>query len=212
MRASTNLQRKTLKQVTKYRNSLERYIERHPLFLSAMEPIPIDKDAPRIVKSMADAADKTGTGPMASVAGAIAEFVGTALLPFSPEIIIENGGDIFLKSLKKRGIGIYAGQSPLTGKIGLEIDPQDTPMGVCTSSGTVGHSLSRGRADAVVVLSPSPTLADAAATAIGNIIKQKEDISTGIQLAKDIKGLSGLLAIVDDKVGLWGNASICKTG
>jgi hypothetical protein len=148
---------------------------------------------------------------MASVAGAIAEFVGSQLLAFSPEIIIENGGDIYLRSLKKRLIGIYAGKSPLTGKIGLEIDGQDTPMGICTSSGTVGHSLSFGKADAVVVLSQSATLADAAATAIGNLIIQPSDIPGGIEFAQSIDGLKGIIIIKDDKVGLWGEVKICQT-
>ncbi|GAG89833.1 unnamed protein product, partial [marine sediment metagenome] len=111
-------------------------------FLTSLEPLFVSDNAPRIVKSMSEAAKRVGTGPMASVAGAIAEFVGNELLAFSPEIILENGGDIFLKSSKKRLIGIYAGKSPLTGKIGLEINGDDTPLGICTSSGTVGHSLS----------------------------------------------------------------------
>ena len=147
---------------------------------------------------------------MASVAGAINEFVGTELLAFAPEVIIENGGDIFLKSLRKRIIGIYAGKSPLTGKIGLEINGEDTPLGICTSSGTVGHSLSYGQADAVVVLSNSSALADAAATAIGNLIKQPDDIPSGIEFAKGIEELKGLLIIIDDKMGLWGEVNICQ--
>ena len=117
------------------------------------------------MKQMIEAGQKAGVGPMAAVAGAIAECVGRELLAFSPEIIIENGGDIYLKCLKKRVVGIFAGKSPLTGKIGLEIDAKDTPLGVCTSSGTVSHSLSFGKADAAVAIAPSATLADAAATA-----------------------------------------------
>ncbi|MDD5037840.1 MAG: UPF0280 family protein, partial [Dehalococcoidales bacterium] len=176
VRASKNLKSKTLKLVQKYRGALARYIERHPSFLTSLEPLPGDEDAPLIVKSMLESAIKTGVGPMAAVAGAIAEFVGTELLAFSPEVIIENGGDIYLKSLKKRKVGIYAGKSPLSGNIILEIEAKETPLGICTSSGTVGHSLSFGKADAVVVLAKSATLADAAATAIGNLIKQPEDI------------------------------------
>ncbi|GAI25330.1 unnamed protein product, partial [marine sediment metagenome] len=149
IRASTNLKRKALKLVVKYRDILERYIRRYPTFLTSMQPLPVDKNAPHIVKAMSEAASRAGVGPMASVAGAIAEFVGTELLAFSPEIIVENGGDIYLKSLGKRLVGIYAGESPLTGKIGLEITGTDTPLGICTSSGTVGHSLSYGKADAV---------------------------------------------------------------
>lgn len=209
--ASKNLKSKALRLLTKYRKALERYIEHHPSFLTSLEPVPVGDNAPQIIKSMAESARKAGVGPMAAVAGAIAEFVGTELLAFSPEIIVENGGDIFLKSRRKRIVGIYAGKSPLTGEIGLEIEAGQTPLGICTSSGTVGHSLSFGKADAVVVLSPSTPLADAAATAIGNLIKQPEDIPNGIELAKSIEGIKGVLIIKDDKVGMWGAVKICQT-
>jgi len=211
IRASTNLKRKVLKLVSKYRDTLERYIERHPSFLTSLEPLSVSDDAPHIVKLMSESARKAGVGPMASVAGAIAEFVGNELLAFSPEIIIENGGDIFLKSLKTRIIGIYAGKSPLSGKIGLEINGQDTPLGICSSSGTVGHSLSYGKADAVIVLSRSATLADAAATAIGNLIIDSSDAPKGIEFAKGIEGLLCIIIIKDDKMGLWGRVKICPT-
>jgi hypothetical protein len=145
---------------------------------------------------------------MAAVAGAIAEFVGKELLEASPEVIVENGGDIFLQSQKDRTIGIYAGQSPLTGRAGLDIKGKDTPLGVCTSSGTVGPSLSLGKADAVIALSKSTALADAAATAIGNIIKNADDIPRGIERAISIKGLSGVIIIKDDKIGFWGKVEI----
>jgi len=211
VRASKNLKTKTRKLVLKHREALERYIERNPPFLTSLEPLAVGDDAPLIVKSMAESARKAGVGPMASVAGAIAEFVGTELLAFSPEVIIENGGDIFMKSLSNRVISIFAGKSPLTGNIGLEIEPEETPLGICTSSGTVGHSLSYGQADAVVVLSQSAPLADAAATAIANLIKQPDDIPAGIELAESIDGLKGVLIIKDDKVGVWGEVKICQT-
>ena len=210
IRASTNLEKKAYKLVLKYRNALERYIRRHPAFLTSLEPLPVSDDAPHIIIEMSAAAEKVGVGPMASVAGAIAEFVGNELSAFSPEIIIENGGDIYLKSLEKRIVGIYAGKLPLTGKIGLEINGQDTPLGICTSSGTVGHSLSYGKADAVVVLSKSATLADAAATAIGNLIVQPGDIPNGLEFANGIDGLKGVIIIKGDRVGLWGEVNICQ--
>ena len=210
IRASTNLEKKAYKLVVKYRNALERYIRQHPAFLTSLEPLPVSDDAPHIIIEMSAAAEKVGVGPMASVAGAIAEFVGNELSAFSPEIIIENGGDIYLKSLEKRIVGIYAGKLPLTGKIGLEINGQDTPLGICTSSGTVGHSLSYGKADAVVVLSKSATLADAAATAIGNLIVQAGDIPNGLEFANGIDGLKGVIIIKEDKVGLWGDVKICQ--
>jgi ApbE superfamily uncharacterized protein (UPF0280 family) len=211
IRATTDLKRKALKLVLKYRDLLERYIERHPSFLTSLEPVTIGDDTPRIVTEMAESARKVGIGPMASVAGAIAEFVGSQLLDSSPEIIVENGGDIYLKSSGKRLIGIYAGGSPLTGKISLEINGRDTPMGICTSSGTVGHSLSYGKADAVIVLSKSAALADAAATAIGNLIIQPDDIPSGIEFAQGIDGLNGVVIIHGDKMGLWGEVKICQT-
>ena len=92
----------------------------------------------------------------------------------------------------------------------LEINEEDTPLGICTSSGTVGHSLSYGKADAIIVLSSSTTLADAAATAIGNLIKQPGDIPNGLEFAKDIDGLMGVIIIKDDKLGLWGDVKICQ--
>lgn len=211
LRASSNLYRKARRLVLKYRSLLEKYIERHPAFLTSLEPLPVSQDAPHIVREMAAAAEKTGVGPMASVAGAIAEFVGTDLLAFSPEVIVENGGDIFLKSLRKRTVGIYAGKSPLTGKIGLEINGQDTPLGICTSSGTVGHSLSFGKADAVIAVARSATLADAAATAIGNLVSQPGDITRGIEFGKSIIGLKGVVIIKDDNIGLWGEVKLCPT-
>ena len=211
IRATKNLKSKALRLVLKYRDTLERYIERYPSFLTSLKPLPSTDDAPHIVQSMLESARKVGVGPMASVAGAIIEFVGSELLAFSPEVIVENGGDIFLKSLRKRVVGIYAGESPLTGKIGLEIAGEETPLGICTSSGTVGHSLSYGKADAVVALSSSATLADAAATAIGNLIEEPDDIPNGIEFAKGVEELKGLLIIKDDKIGLWGEVKICET-
>jgi len=209
IRASSNLRRKAYKSVLKYRSMLEEYIERNAAFLTSLEPLNVGEDAPHIVKEMAKSTNQVGVGPMAAVAGAMAEFVGNDLLAFSPEVIVENGGDIFLKSLKRRMIGIYAGKSTLTGRIGLEISEEDTPLGICTSSGTMGHSLSYGRADAVIVLSASATLADAAATAIGNLIVQPDNIPNGIELAKSIEGLRGVVIIQDDKMGLWGDVKIC---
>jgi ApbE superfamily uncharacterized protein (UPF0280 family) len=209
--ARTNLRRKALRLVSKHRNTLERYIKQHPSFLTSMEALPIDDGTPHIINMMLEAAHQTGVGPMASVAGAIAECVGTELSAFSPEVIVENGGDIYLRSSKKRVIGVYAGNSPLSGKIGLEINGRDTPLGVCTSSGTVGHSLSYGEADAVIALSRSATLADAVATAIGNLIKEPTDISSGIEIAKSIAGLRGVIIIIGSNMGLWGEVKICHT-
>jgi len=211
IRAASNLKRKADRLVIKYRTQLEKYIESHPDFLTSLEPVAVSADAPLIVKQMADAGEKAGVGPWSAVAGAIAEFVGNDLLAFTPEVIIENGGDIFIKSLKKRVVGIYAGKSPLTGKIGIEIQPEETPIGISTSSGTVGHSLSFGKADAVTVMADSVVLSDAAATAICNLIQQPADIPRGIEFAKEISRLSGVIIIIGEQMGVWGKVKICRT-
>ncbi|MDD4873792.1 MAG: UPF0280 family protein [Dehalococcoidales bacterium] len=210
IRASSNLRNETFQLVGKYREQIERYMHKYPLFATSLEPITIDKDSPQIVKEMADASANFNVGPMATIAGAIAQFVGNELLAYSPEIIIENGGDIFLKSQKDRIIGIYAGKSPLSERFGLEIPGEGTSMGICTSSGTVGHSLSFGKADAAVVVAESALLADAAATAIGNIVSSVNDINNGLDYARDSKILKGVVIIKDDKMGIWGNIKICE--
>ena len=133
IRSRRNLKDKTLDSVLKHRGSLESYIGHHPLFLTTLDPYQAEAEAPAIVKEMARVSQLTGVGPMAAVAGAIAEAVGRDLLAFSPEVIVENGGDIFLKISRKRLVGIYAGQSSFTKKIALEIMPRETPLGVCTS-------------------------------------------------------------------------------
>jgi len=159
---------------------------------------------------MLAAGSEAGIGPMAAVAGAIAEFVGNRLQVLSEELIIENGGDIFLKSRQERCVAVFAGDSPLSGRVALKIAPSDRPSGICTSSGTVGHSLSFGRADAVCILSESPTLSDAAATAVGNVVKAKADISLGIERAQSIRGVQGVLIIIGDRLGLWGKMEIVR--
>jgi hypothetical protein len=208
IRARRNLESKAVKSILKHRTPLEKYIEHHPLFLTTLEPYEVEGNAPTIVREMARAAQVAGVGPMAAVAGAIAEAVGRDLLSYSPEVIVENGGDVFLKLAQKRLVGIYAGQSPFTGKIALEITPGETPLGICTSSGTIGHSLSLGSADAVVVLSPSTPLADTAATAIANVTKSVDDIPKALEKAQGIRGLQGVVVIEDDKLGVWGRVKI----
>ena len=208
IRSQRNLKDKARNSVLQHRSSLEAYIEHHPLFLTTLDSYEAESEAPVIVKEMARVSQLTGVGPMAAVAGAIAEAVGRDLLAFSPEVIVENGGDIFLKISKKRLVGIYAGQSSFTKKIALEIMSGETPIGIGTSSGTIGHSLSLGSADAVIGLSSSAALADAAATAIGNVVKATDDIPKAIEQARNIEGLSGVVIIIGDQMGIWGKVKI----
>ena len=166
VRADKPLETETKDLVLKYRIPLERYLEQHPEFVHAMVPWPKDKLAPPIIRTMIAAGQEAGVGPMAAVAGAIAEYVGRDLLAHSEDVIVENGGDIFIRTGFPLVAAIFAGKSPLSSKLGVRVNSPERPVAVCTSSGTLGHSLSLGRADAAVVISDSAALADAAATAI----------------------------------------------
>ena len=206
--AESNLYDKALAGTLKYRAEIENYIQKNPNFLKTFSPLGARYDAPAIVKEMCAAARRAKVGPMAAVAGAIAEFVGKALLPFTKEIIVENGGDIFMKINQVRKVAVYAGKSPFSEKIALEIEPRKEPFSICTSSGTVGHSFSFGKADAVVVVAKNASLADAAATAIGNVVKEASDIDQGLKLAQKIKRLDGVLIVKGDQLGVRGRMKI----
>jgi uncharacterized protein len=203
--AKSDLERKAHRLVLKYRSILESYISNHPEFLTSLKPVEVEPEAPVIVREMAEATRRANVGPMASVAGAIARFIGEELLEYSSDVIVENGGDIYIKSSLDRVIGIYAGDSPLSGKVGVELSPSETPCGICTSSGTVGHSLSFGKADAVTIISPSATLADAVATACGNVVQTPNDIENGLKIASGIAEIKGAVIILGDRMGAWGN-------
>ena len=195
----------------KIRLDLETYIKANPFFAASFEPLNVDPNAPLIVKKMSDAAYASGVGPMAAVAGAISELMGIMLLTLSSEVLIENGGDNFLSSSKERMVGIYAGNSPLSNKVALRIKPNAMPIGICTSSATVGHSISLGKTDACVVASKSAALADAAATAIGNIVHSSSDIEKGLEKARGIPGVIGAVIIVGERLGVCGDLELRHT-
>ena len=190
---------------------IENYINRDRRFLTALKPIEVELGAPFIVKEMAESAKAANVGPMACVAGAIAGFLGKDLLKKGyREVIVENGGDIFLKSCKKRTVGIYSGKSSLWNKLRIKIKPENTPLGICTSSGTIGHSLSFGCADSVVVLSKRASLADAVATASANRVKTKEDLQGAINFARAIKGICGIAIVLKNRLVSWGEIEFVK--
>jgi ApbE superfamily uncharacterized protein (UPF0280 family) len=206
--AAKDLSQKVREVVVKERQQLESYIETHPEFLKTLVPWPEDPFAPPVVREMIAAGRKTGVGPMAAVAGTLAERVGRALMPSSPEVIVENGGDIFLKITRPATVALYAGASPLSHKVGLKIDPLLGPLGVCTSSGTVGHSVSFGRADAACVLAASVALADACATALGNRVLDAGAINEALEWVAGVPEIFGALVIVGDKLGAWGRVEL----
>ncbi len=195
------------------RRDLEGFIFRHPEFKLSWEPLnlssgnfPFSEKLPEIVRVMDFASQVAGVGPMAAVAGSIAELVGKFILSkgFSREVVVENGGDIFICLLKDAKIKVFAGDSPFSGKIGILISKEIMPCGVCTSSGKVGHSVSFGKAHAVTVIHKSAPVADALATSFGNLLKSPQDFKKVLQKAKKIKDLYGVLAIFEDKLFLWG--------
>jgi len=202
--SDTNLADVALKSLSKHRNSLESYIKNHPEFRTSLLPLPEDNLAPPIIRNMLAKSKICGVGPMAAVAGAISEFVGYDLINHTENLIIENGGDIFLKSKTNLTVSVYAGVSPLSYKVNLLVKPEETPLGICTSSATVGPSLSFGKADAVCVISKSPTLSDAAASAICNRVKSKKDIKTALDYGIKISGVRGIIIICGNDVGAIG--------
>jgi len=148
-------------------------------------------------------------GPMASVAGAIAQYVGIDCLEYSENVIVENGGDIYMNILNNSVIiGVYAGKSPLSYKVRLKIRAENTPLGICTSSGRVGHSLSFGNADAVCVVSKSAILSDAAATYLCNLVQNDDDIERVLDIGVTIDGVIGLVIINEDKLGVRGEIEL----
>jgi ApbE superfamily uncharacterized protein (UPF0280 family) len=206
--ASIPLESVTRELILTHRGYLEAYIEQYPDFQRTLEPWRISGPAPEIVREMVLAGEKAGVGPMAAVAGAISEVVGRGLLEVADEVIVENGGDTYFKTRVPVIVGIYAGNSPLSLKVGLKVDSTTHPVSLCTSSGTVGHSLSFGKADAVCVMSDSCALADAVATAVGNRVRSAGDISSAIHFGKSIPGVFGLIVIIGKDMGLWGSLEV----
>lgn len=191
----------------KARRALKAYMARRCEFEGALSPLPQDPAAPELVRRMLAAGLAANVGPMAAVAGAIAAFVAEALA--CPEVIVENGGDLYLKTNRPRTIALFAGKdSPFSYKLGLAIAPEDTPLGVSTSAGTVGPSLSFGKADAATILSPDCALSDAAATAVANLVKGPETIDRAIAKAKLIPGVTGCVVACGEKLGVWGRLNI----
>ncbi len=203
------LREETTRLVLEERSGLESYIRSRPEFLTSLAPLAGDPLAPAIAKEMLRVAALTGVGPMAAVAGAMAERVGQGLLAAgTAEVMVENGGDIFLQRLRDCRIALFAGTSPLSNRLGIKITKRQMPIGVCTSSGTVGHSLSLGRADSVTVLSPSTALADAAATRICNEVRKKGDINRALEIGRAIIGIAGIVIIHQGEIGAWGEVEL----
>lgn len=213
--ADTDLQDRARGLVKSVRAQIQSHVSRNHEFATSMASLPFPAqmaatDLPRVVVAMYRAGQTAGTGPMAAVAGAVAEAVGDGLLELSRQVIVENGGDIFVKSDEPRTVSIYAGSSPLSGKMGLVIPAGR--FGVCTSSGTVGHSLSLGCADAAMVVSADTALADALATALGNRVHCADDIEPALEWVHQVDGVLHAAIVFRDRLGTRGRFELVPTG
>ncbi len=186
------------------RSHLEAFIRRDPFFMLTLEPYdrPSD-DAPEIVRQMIQASAVFGIGPMAAVAGVIAKSAVQAMIDAGATYaVVDNGGDICILNDQPILVGIYAGASPIR-DLAFELPASVAPRGICTSSGTVGPSISFGWADAAAVIASDAALADAAATALGNAVQEKGPLEECFR-AIDKPGIDGALVIRGEEMALWG--------
>jgi len=194
------------KRILFYRKQIEDFAKEENEFYGSLIPLQIEGNKPKIVSEMMKASEKAGIGPMAAVAGAFSQLIGNDVLHkfHIDEIIIENGGDIFLKIIKPVTISVFAGKSVFSEKIEITITKEQTPVGICTSAGNVGYSLSFGKADAVMIACKNTMLADAYATKFGNLVKIKSDVNKVIKRINKIDEILSALIIKDDIIALCG--------
>jgi ApbE superfamily uncharacterized protein (UPF0280 family) len=196
----------SLLKVKELRSEMEQYLLKDPIFGKTFKPHREEPNAPEIVKVMAEAARRARVGPMAAVAGAFSEAVGRNLMEQFDiqELVVENGGDIFLKIERNLLMSVYAGNSPLSEKIGIEIQAAHSPLGVCTSAGTVGPSISLGKSDATMIVCRNTALADALATTFGNLVQTPEDVQKVTQQTEWFPEILSAVIICRDKIGIRG--------
>ena len=192
-------------EIVRQRHVLEAYIARHPEFRTALEPMELLDDAPDVAQRMTRAARLVGVGPMAAVAGAMAQCAAEAALQAGePEVIVENGGDIYLKAATPVTIGLMTGASELGDRLAFSLTPEWTPISICSSSGKMGHSMSLGRCDLATVVAADAALADAAATQAANLVKTVDDVNPAVERIAGIAGIDGVLIVQGDRIGLAG--------
>jgi ApbE superfamily uncharacterized protein (UPF0280 family) len=192
-------------EIVRQRRILEDYIDRHAAFAHSLEPVELLGDAPEVARRMARAAGLVGVGPMAAVAGAMAQCAAEAALAAgNTDIVVENGGDIYLCVRDPVVIGLSTGTSELAGRLAFSLEPRDTPVAICSSSGKMGHSVSFGRCDLATVVAKDAALADAAATMAANLVKTVDDVNNALETITAISGIDGAMIVVNDRVGLAG--------
>ena len=191
--------------IVRQRRILESYIDRHPEFRRSLEPLELRGDVPEIAQRMARAAQLVGVGPMAAVAGAMAQCAAEAgLQAGAQEAIVENGGDIYLQAAETVAIGLDTGTTELANRLAFSLQPHDTPISICSSSGKMGHSQSLGECDLATVVAADAALADAAATQAANLVRTAEDVDPALQRVSAIDGIDGVMIVKNDRIGLAG--------
>ena len=195
--------------VGKYRKEVEEYIKNFPEFKHALSPVNLKEPCSPIIRDMIEKSALVKVGPMASVAGAIAEYVGRDLLDFTPQVLVENGGDIFIRKEGKATLGLYAGQGSFINDFTITVGGE-SPLGVCSSSSSLGHSASLGRADLATVISESVVFADALATKLANMVQSESDIEDALTFSKKFSLVKGLLLIKRGKLGMWGDLKLSR--
>jgi len=198
--------------LTAIRAEIEHYIMGCPDFLHSLVPLAEDKQAPACVRAMLAAGIRAGVGPMAAVAGVVAEKVGRGLERLGyDEVIVENGGDIYLRRPSPCTVSVYAGESPLSGKVGIQLAASQMPCGVCASSASIGHSLSLGVSDAAVVVASDTAFADALATRLGNEVRAgKQGVQRALEVVQRLGGVIGALVIAGEQLGAWGDIQLVR--
>jgi ApbE superfamily uncharacterized protein (UPF0280 family) len=194
-----------IESIKRNRRELEIYIRANPKFLYTLKPIPAP-EKPLVAKLMAQAAEKAGVGPMAAVAGVIADLAVNDMTREGCEVaVVEDGGEISAVSNTPVDVAVAAGDEPLSKRFGFRL--AEFPIGVATSSGRFSHALSFGDAEAATVFCKNAALADAAATAVGNLVKGEDvgaAIKAGISKGLSIEGVEGVLIIYKGQVGTAG--------
>ena len=196
--------------ILKIRSELKRYISQNRDFLLSLEPLKYSaENLPDIVLKMYESSAKADVGPMACVAGTISEMCLDYLIENdSYYSIVENGGDIALINDRDVLCGIYSNNEILGNNIAFRIKARKHPLGICTSSGKIGHSISFGTSDSVSVISKSPSLADGLATRIANDVEGNDSeskVSNALETAENYKEyFKGVLIISDENIGTVG--------
>ncbi len=202
--AQKNLVNPMLSLLRELRTHIKSWQILHGNFQTALMPLPVPEQAPEVVRRMYQGAMQAGVGPFATVAGTIAQMLAEGFADISPDLIVENGGDIYLYSQSPRVVALLA--DPKGGaSLGLQLEVQDFPLALCASSATIGHSLSLGCGDLAVVRSRDGSLADAVATALGNRLKDAASVELAIEFAQSIDGVDGVFVQCNDAIGVWGN-------